>query len=252
MAFGSAAFAMALAAAFAGGAINAVAGGGSFLTYPALLALGLPPVCANATSTLALWPGSAASAWALRGQLRPAVGVAGPLLLVCASGSSLGAWLLLRGGDASFAKAVPWLFALATVLFAAAPWLVGRLRRGGDRLALVPLLAVQFAVATYGGYFGGGQGILMLAAFALCGIGDPLAANALKSLLGWATNGTALLIFAGFGPVQWQAGLPMLLCGIAGGYAGARLSLRVPAAVLRAAVVVLGAAATALLFLRQF
>jgi uncharacterized membrane protein YfcA len=242
------------AAAAGGGALNAVAGGGSFLTFPALLAIGVPPVAANATSTLALWPGTLGSAWGYRSELRKVGGHVARLALVSALGAAAGAGWLLHSGDASFARAVPWLLLAATVLFASAGWLVPRLqaRRSGDDVAppRLKLLLLQVVVAVYGGYFGGGMGILMLAAFALAGIGHVHTANGLKSMLGAIINGVAVAVFAGWGPVQWPWVAVMVPGSLLGGYAGARLARRLPVTWVRWAVVATGLALS-LHFFRQ-
>lgn len=240
------------------GALNAVAGGGSFFTFPALILLGVPPIDANATSTVALWPGSLASALAYRRELQGNPQDLGWLSLVSLAGGSLGAWLLLRTGDTTFARLIPWLLLLATALFAASGPLVPRLRAWRERdLAKPPQPtprvvgpAVQFAIGIYGGYFGGGIGILMLAAFSLAGQTDIHVMNARKSWLGALMNGMAVVTFALAGAVRWPQGLLMTVGAIAGGYGGARLARKVDPRAVRWLVIASGTALTAWFFWR--
>jgi hypothetical protein len=240
--------------ALCGGALNAVAGGGSFFTFPVLILLGVPPIVANATSTVALWPGGVASAVAYRRELgRRRAGLIA-LSLASLAGGGLGAWLLLWSGDVTFARLVPWLLLTATVLFAASGPLVARLR-AADRPALPPnrwILGaiVQLAIAVYGGYFGGGMGILMLAAFALSGMPDVHEANARKSWLGALINGVAVVTFIAAGKVRWAEALIMVVGAIMGGYGGAALARRIDPAPVRRFVVGAGLVLTVVFFLR--
>lgn len=229
-------------ASLVGGALNSVAGGGSFFTWPALVGAGIGKVAANATSTVALWPGSVGSALGFRSALRSQKQLLWPLGLASALGGGLGAWLLLHTSEAQFAQLVPWLLGLATALFAASPRLVPWLRsRAGGRLASVPvLIAVQLVISIYGGYFGGGMGIVMLAAFALLGITDLATANGLKAVLGSLINGVAVAEFAVSGRVEWSLALLMATAAAAGGYGGARVAQKVPAAWIRGLVLTTG------------
>ncbi len=242
-----------LAAALCGGALNSVAGGGSFFTFPVLLWAGLGPVAANVTSAVALWPGSVASTWAYRRELRKESKGLWALSLASLVGGGLGAAFLLRTSDATFAKLIPWLLLGATVLFAASNRLVPRLQRLiGPRApwpGWLPLL--QGLIALYGGYFGGGMGILMLAAYALCGMTDLHAMNARKSLQGAVTNGIAIIAFVAAGKVNWQAGLLMTSGAIAGGWGGAVLARRVDGRRVRPLVVAVGALLTLWFFWRS-
>ncbi len=230
--------------------MNAVAGGGSFVTFPTLVWLGLPAVDANATNTVALWPGTLGSSWGFRGVLGqerarlPWLGVASLV------GGGLGGWLLLRTNDSTFLLLVPWLLAIATLLFAVSPWLVPRLRSwSGGRLDKPLWLAgLQLGIAVYGGYFGGGMGILMLAGFALAGIRDIHAANGLKSILGSLINGVAIILFAASGAVHWLPAMTMVVGSVVGGYAGARWSRRVDPRWVRWAVVAMGTITSAVFF----
>lgn len=241
--------ALLLLAAMAAGALNAVAGGGSFFTFPALLFAGVPAVPANATSTVSLWPASLASAAAFREDLaheRRALRTLGAVSLL---GGLAGALLLLVTPERAFEGLVPWLLLVATLVFAVGPWLTARLRARALHLPLAGMALVQLVVATYGGYFGGGMGILMLAAFAAMGMDDLNAMNGLKAILGVLINGVAVAAFVLAGIVAWQHALPMLAAGIVGGYAGARMSRKVPKQAVRAFVVLVGAALTTYFFL---
>jgi len=233
-------------AALCGGALNAIAGGGTFITFPTLLALGVPPVVANATSTVALAPGGLGAAWGYRGHLRQVRHLLPALCGASVLGGAAGAWLLVSSGDDSFARLVPWLIGAATLLFAFAPRLVAwaRAARPSTPRVGVAMVATQLAIAVYGGYFGGGMGILMIAAFALAGIADLHAANGVKSLQVIAVNGAAIAVFAGAGPVHLQAAPVMTASALAGGYLGARIARRTPLPWLRWAIAAAGAALT--------
>ena len=237
-----------LLAGLAAGAMNALAGGGTFFSFPALLAAGLPPVTANATNAVALWPASIAGAWAARGTLRPLGRYLLPLLAAGLAGGLGGGLLLLAGGDETFRVLIPWLLLAATALFAASPWLSRWLaaRRGatGEAPPHAPLsLAAHGLVSVYGGYFGAGMGILQLAAFAI--EGHPLArANALKNLVSALIYSVASLTFIVAGRVSWGE-LAVLLAGATlGGYAGGALGQRLPASGLRALVLAVGGGMT--------
>ncbi len=233
-------------ASFGAAAINSVAGGGSFLTFPALLWAGMTPIAANATSTVALWPGSLSSAWGYRGELAEVKRWLLPLGVVSAVGGWVGARLLLATSDQAFANLIPLLLGTATLLLALQGQLMPWLQRlaGGRSSSGAALLAVQAAIAVYGGYFGGGMGILMLAAFALLGLRNLHVANGLKSLLGAGINGVAVVVFAASGQVAWRLALPMVVTSMAGGYLGARLARQVRPALVRQLLVVTGALLT--------
>ncbi len=225
------------AVALGSGALNAVAGGGSFLLFPAMLAAGVAPVDANVATTLALWPASVSSTLAYRRELRtdPSLGVR--LGLVSVAGGLAGARLLLATPEAYFVRLVPFMLLGATVLFTAGPALTRRLgtsSRSAPRLA--GALVFQAFVAAYGGYFGGGMGILMLASFALVGIESIHAANALKSLLGVLINGAASVAFLQSGRGELQTTLPVVVAAVMGGYAAAARARRVDAGRVRRGV----------------
>lgn len=217
------------AAGFAAGALNAVAGGGTFLTLPALIFTGLPPVVANATATLAVLPGYAGSALAFRKDMRAegALGL-GPILSIAALGGGVGALLLIATPGDAFLWVVPWLLLLATVLFAAGPALTRFMNRRGSRgFGPVASGAAIFAVSVYGGYFNGGLGIMLLATFGLLGFTSLNAMNGLKNGLSALLSLVSAGAFALAGIIAWEEAALMAVCATAGGYAGARLSRKI-------------------------
>jgi uncharacterized membrane protein YfcA len=248
-----------LVASALAGAANAIAGGGTLLVFPALLALGVPPVAANATCTVALWPGNLGSMWGYRRELSGAGAWAARLALPAALGGLLGAGLLLAGGDAWFARLVPFLVLGATCLFLAQRPLVRLAARRRPQAAvaggaLPPFTAravwVHFLVGVYGGYFGAGAGILMLAALGLLGFANIHQMNGLKNWTALCCNGVAIAAFALTGTVRWPLAAVMAVGSTAGGYAAAGLARRAPQGAVRAAVAVVGFASTAWLLLR--
>ncbi len=248
--------ALALAAAAAAGAVNAIAGGGTLLTFPAIVALGVTPLVANATSTVALWPGSLSSMWGYRDQLTGArawvIGFAAPSLV----GGSLGAWLLLHTPPTEFERIVPFLVLGATLLFLVQGPLLRRLRAGRslESEAAGPrgtFLAAQFLVAVYGGYFGAGIGILMLAVLGFMGLTNIHRMNGLKNWGALCINAVAVVMFAAGGIVDWPVALTMAVGGIVGGYAGSRAAQRVGQQLVRHAIVAVGLAAFVWLLVRR-
>ncbi len=257
------------AAAFAAGVMNSIAGGGTLLTFPALMAVLTPlyadtaGAVANATSTVALLPGSLAGTWGYRKEFAAARGFAVRLLPPSLVGGVVGA-LLLASFPQKFDALVPWLILTAAVLFLLQQPLgrfLARRREGaaggkggappGAVLDLAPLRRVrrrqvavlvgfQFLVAVYGGYFGAGIGILMLTALGLMGLQNIHQANAVKTLLASAINGVSVVIFVGYGLVNWPFAGGMAVAAIAGGYAGARVARRLPAVYARWAVIAIG------------
>jgi uncharacterized protein len=213
-------------AAVLGGAINSVAGGGSFVTFPALLFAGIPAVPANATSTIALWPGTVASVLAYRRELRDVRRELLPMGVASLAGGLGGSVLLLRTSDRTFVLLIPWLLLFATVIFSFGGPVAKRLSHGA-RAPLAPATAAQLLVSVYGGYFGGGAGIMMLAILSVLGMADIHRMNALKALLGALINGVAVVAFVVAGAVAWTPGVVMIAGGITGGYAGAAIARRV-------------------------
>ena len=229
---------LALAAAFFGGALNAVAGGGSFLTLPALLAVGVPPVAANATGTLALLPGYLASCLGYRRELRQLAGhySLGRILLVSLIGGAVGALLLMATSNTLFRALVPWLLLLATLLFVAAPTLLRR----ADALPAGWLLPGLLLVALYGGYFNGGLGIMLMALFALVGMRSLQQANALKNLVSTLLTLVAVLVYGVGGAIDWGYAAPMMVAATLGGYAGAGWGRYLPDHLLRRGIISTG------------
>jgi uncharacterized membrane protein YfcA len=258
--------ALALAAVFLaallGGGINAIAGGGTLLTFPALVGLGVPALAANATSTVALWPGALGSMWGYRGELQGARAWVVRLTLPSIAGGALGAWLLLRTPPDRFARIVPFLVLGATLLFLAQGPLMRRLReRGGavtpaaepegdPQVAPWMFVAGQFAIGVYGGYFGAGIGILMLAGLGLMGFANIHRMNGLKNWGAVCMNVVAAGIFAFSGIVNWPVALAMAAGGLLGGYAGSRMAQRVGQQRVRHAIVAIGLASFLFLLLR--
>ncbi len=237
-----------------GGALNSIAGGGSFLVFPTLLFTGMAPIQANATNTVAMWVGTLASVGAYRDRLpggRRTLWLVGLSML----GGVLGAVLLLGTPQATFMRLVPYLLLLATLLFTFGGRLTAWLRR--DRPArsfpatgIFPL-SLQVLIAIYGGFFGGGMGILMLAMLALLGMEDIHEMNALKVLLAVCINGVAVLCFVAAGVVEWpQAGV-LTVGALLGGYAGPILARKQSPKVIRALVSVIGFSLTLYFFLHH-
>jgi uncharacterized protein len=241
------------------GFVNAIAGGGTLLTFPALVAAGLSPLHANATSTVALLPGALSSMWGYRDELTGARRWAALFAIPSLVGGTLGAVLLLHTPSDAFDRIVPWLVLGATALFLAQRPLLRLVRGtrphpGDDLLSTRPpsmgLLAGQFLVGIYGGYFGAGIGILMLAALGLMGFTNIHRMNGLKNWGGFCMNLVAALSFAVSGIVRWPVALGMALGSVAGGYIGARVALRVPQNVVRGAVAAVGVLSGVWLLLR--
>lgn len=240
-----------IGAALLAGALNAVAGGGSFFTVPSLIVLGVSPVVANATSTVALWPGSLASAWGYRREVAAERKTALAFSLVGALGGLAGALLLVWTPADVFLRLLPFLLLAATLFFTFGPRIRQALgAHGGEAGTRGPALALQAAISVYGGYFGGGMGLMMLAAFALMGMTDIHRMNGLKSLLGALINGVAVGTFIVAGVVDWPVALPMVVGAIAGGYLGATLARRTPAVYVRRFVIAVGWAMTLWFFVR--
>lgn len=239
-----------LTAAFLAGAMNAVAGGGSFLTLPALIYAGVPPVAANATGTVALLPGYASGVYGYRHDLEP-VGEVGLVTLSAVSliGGLAGAALLLVTPDAVFRGIVPWLLLAATALFAFGGPLAARLRSVGLH-GTGALLATLFVVSVYGGYFNGGLGILLLAQLSLFGMTNLNAMNGLKNLFSAVLTAIAVVAYAAGGAVDWPKAALMVVAAVAGGYAGARVGRRIPPKALRGGIIAVGLTMSALFFLK--
>jgi uncharacterized protein len=249
-------------AAAVGGALNAVAGGGSFLTLPALIVAGVPPVVANATSTLALWPASLSSTVAYRRELRSSRQWLVVLGATSVFGGLAGALLLVRTSDDAFLRLLPWLMLIAASTFTFGhklrpsrpagaapphPFEHGAVWRPG----LLGVVLAQLLIATYGGYFGGGMGIMMLATMALAGMTNIHEMNGLKSFLGVSINGLALATFVVNGAIAWRYGLAMAVGATLGGYSTAAFARRIDSRYVRAFVIVVGWVMTAYFFWRR-
>jgi uncharacterized membrane protein YfcA len=234
------------------GAMNALAGGGSFVTLPTLLAAGVPSVQANASSTVALWPGGAASAWTYYAGTPPLCGV--PLqamLMATLAGGLVGSVLLLWTSSSAFNAVLPWLMLMATMALAFGRQVGARLQgRIPARAALV--LTGQFGLGIYGGYFGGAVGLMMMAVWCLLGEGDVKALNGPRTLLVTATNTVAVLTFMLAGAVRWPQTLAMLAGGLVGGVFGARLGRIVPAGATRTMTLCFTLSITVLFFVRAY
>lgn len=244
-----------------GGAANSIAGGGTLLTFPALLGLGVPAVSANATSTVALWPGSFSSMWGYRKELRGAERWAVRLAIPSVLGGVTGAWLLLVTTEERFRQIVPWLVFGATLLFSLQrPFLKWLARRKpapvpDERLEPIDptpgMLLSQFAVGAYGGYFGAGAGILMLAVFGMMGFKNIHQMNGLKNFNGLCFNGVAAITFAAAGLVNWPIAIAMAIGASLGGYIMSTLAQKVPQSLVRGAVTFIGVASAVWLFVTR-
>jgi uncharacterized membrane protein YfcA len=249
--------ALALTAVLAG-AINSVAGGGSFLTFPALMFCGVTPIRANATNTVAVWFGSLASVGAYRRQLGGQGRALVTLLTTSLIGGLLGALLLLDTPDATFKQLLPWLMLTATLIFIFGKYLTSWLRRQihldiTEPRHVGPFIAgcaLQLVIAVYGGFFGGGIGILMLALLTLLGYEEIHAMNALKTVLATAVNGIAVVTFIVARIVDWPQALVMIAGSIIGGYGGAVIAQKVDGEVIRRLVMAVGFGMTAYFFVR--
>jgi uncharacterized protein len=269
-------------AAILGGTLNSVAGGGSFFAFPALLFTGVPPVQANATNTVALWPGSVASMGAYRRELtaqKP-----GFIILLIGSsliGSILGAQLLLGTSQATFVQLLPYLMLMATLLFTFSPYITQKLRAmraskaaaieaaaategkeiaekavsektAPSRTQWIGMAVAQLIISIYGGYFGGGIGILMLATLAMMGMENIHEMNGVKTLLTAFINGAAMITFIIRGAVFWPEAILMVIGAIIGGYGGAYYARKIEQKWIRIFVMCVGFALTVYFFVRPF
>jgi uncharacterized protein len=241
-----------LGAGLLAGTMNALAGGGTFVTLPALITIGVPSVQANASSTVGLFPGTAASAWAYRDGLGPIGAVSlRPLLLVTVVGGAIGALLLLRTPSATFDFLLPWLLMIATLTLAFGRQWGEWLRRRGH-IRPIAVLTIQLGLGIYGGYFGGAVGIMMMAVWGLLDNRDIKSLNAPRTLLVTAANAMAVLIFIAAHAVRWNETLVLLVAATVGGYCGAQVGRRAPSPVVRAGTIVMAACITLLFFARAY
>jgi uncharacterized membrane protein YfcA len=248
-------------AALLGGAINSVAGGGSFITFPALLQFGLLPIQANATSSVALWPGQVASIAGYREDLKKNLRMVLPVMAVAAIGGLAGSLTLLHGSQRSFLRLVPYLFLLGSVSFG----LSGPIRRRMLRrmlestdhperrrhVAMLPLLGTLLAVTYYIGYFGAGAGLLTMSALSLCGVERIAEVNALKTVITTTANAVACTTFILGGAVEWRYCWMMMIACAVGGYTGARNARPIGDRILRPVIVTLGIGLAVWFFLHK-
>lgn len=246
-----------VAASFCAGVLNAMAGGGSFLSFPAMLGIGVAPIQANATNTVALWPGQLTSMFALRSDLRR--DLLPSILLVSLVGGTAGAFVLLHTGQAAFLHLIPWLLLTGALLFWASPSVSHWLRsRGGassartsPRLSPVIVFFALLPICFYIGYFGAGSGFLIMTVLALLGLEDVHQLNALKVVAACVANLCAIITFIASGFVLWHFCLISMLFA-ATGWVGARYARRANPAIMRTVVVVTGLVIAAYFFYRQY
>ena len=252
---------LAFLAASVAGVINSVAGGGTLVSFPTLVWLGIPSINANATNTLALWPGSLGSMWGYRRELEGTDARVWWLVVPSLAGGLLGAVLLYRTPTAVFDRLIPWLILFATVLFMAQEPLQRRFNPRPDETPgggsgdgtfhwLTWTMIFQFLVGVYGGYFGAGMGILMLAALSIMGHTDIHQMNGVKNLLAVCINGIAAIYFAFSGLVLWQDSVIMAVGAIVGGIGGAGLARRIGRQAVRHIVIAVGFAMALSMMLR--
>ncbi|WP_348765570.1 sulfite exporter TauE/SafE family protein [uncultured Salinisphaera sp.] len=236
-------------AALAAGAINALAGGGSFITLPALLFHGLPPTVANATSATAVLPGYATTLFRFRRDVAPPAALSLPAMVaIAAAGGISGASLLLLTGDRAFAAIVPWLMGVATLIFAAAPWLKQRM---AEREASTPVATIALYLAcTYGGYFNGGVGIIVIALLGLLGQTRLLTSVAMKAVMSATLTTISVSVYAAFGLIDWPLAALMAGGAMLGGWIGAAFGYHIAPRWHRIGIVAIGSIMTVLMFMR--
>ena len=246
-----------LIAALLAGAVNSIAGGGTLLSFPALLWIGRNPIMANATNAVALWPGSLAAMLGFRNELAKVQRWLLLLTLPSLAGGIIGAVLLLHTSTVTFTRLVPFLILGATLLLATQELITSRLGLLGKAEGkpavgwIVLVFTFQFLVGLYGGYFGAGMGILMLAALGLIGLTDLHQMNGLKNLLAICINGVAAIYFAASGAVIWVDAIEMAAAAIVGGFLGARMARKLGRVFVRRAVVVIGLSMSVALFFKR-
>jgi len=245
------------AAALVAGVINSMAGGGTLISFPTMVWLGRPPIMANATNAVALWPGSLSAMFGYRDDMRRVRRWLYLLTIPSVAGGALGAILLLHTTEKTFSRLVPFLILGATLLLAAQELisrklnLIAKAHENPTAGWVVFVFTFQLLVGLYGGYFGAGMGILMLAALGFIGLTDLHEMNGLKNLLAVGINGVAAIYFAISGAVLWKDTVVMALAAIAGGFAGAKLAKRLGRRFVRGAVVFIGLTMTVALFLKN-
>jgi uncharacterized protein len=244
-------------AALVAGAINAVAGGGSFVTFPTLMFIGVPAKFANATNTVALWPGQVASIGAYRRQFEKLqLRMLLPLVVTCVVGGIIGAWVLLVTPTTVFVWLVPWLILSATIIFAMSGrvtrWVRSRTASGvHQEFSTTRGVLFQLVIAIYIGYFGAGAGILILAMLALLGMDEIHSMNALKALLTTISNGVAMLMFMFSHAVYWPHAILMIVASMLGGYFGAHYAQKTKPEHVRMIVIGIGLVLSVYYFAKQ-
>jgi uncharacterized membrane protein YfcA len=240
-----------------GGALNSVVGGATFIIFPALLFAGVPAVSANATSSLVVWPAGLASVAAYREDIT----LSRRLLLVLGAaslaGGAVGAGLLLHTPSVAFVQLIPWLLLFASTLFSLGGIISAKLRTGGPSVhgsgqAVTAVAAAQFVISIYGGYFGAGMGILMLAAYAIGGMGNIHAMNGVRSALGLLINGVAIAWFIVARAVVWRPALVMAIGATLTGYSGAAIARRVDPKKVKRLVMAVAWGMTVYFFLKTY
>jgi uncharacterized membrane protein YfcA len=244
-------------AAALGGALNSVVGGATFVIFPALVFAGVPPISANATSCVVVWPAALASVFAYRNDIKLQRSLLGALTLASLLGGGLGAWLLLRTPGDAFARLVPWLLLFATLLFTFGGALSKRfISETPDSYrsvkALAGVTAAQLVISIYGGYFGAGMGILMLAAYVLANFGNINTMNGVRSLLGLAINGVAIAWFIIRGAITWKPAIVMVVGATITGYTGAAIARRVSPVTVKRLVMAVAWGMTIYFFIKTY
>ncbi len=229
--------------------MNSVAGGGSFVSFPALVFAGVPAISANATNNAAMWVGTIGSVRGYKEEIAEHRALLLSVVIVSIVGSLIGATLLLVTPPRLFERLIPWLLLFATTIFIMSPWLArGKADRAPRHAPWQVVL--QFFVAMYGGYFGAGMGIVMLAVLAFSGLPNLNAQNAVKNVLTMTINGVALIPFLIARIIDWRFAIPMAAIALLGGYFGARFFRRMPQAFSRAVVIAIGVTMTVVFFVR--
>ncbi|OWV72898.1 hypothetical protein ATY76_08880 [Rhizobium sp. R339] len=234
------------------GSMNALAGGGSFVSLPALISVGVPSVAANATSTLALFPGGLASSWVYRDGVKSVCGVnVVPIAIVTVLGGVAGSVLLLLTPSRIFDGILPWLLLVATLMLAAGPRLSTKLRTQ-VRPNILAFATVQFLLGLYGGYFGGAVGLMMLAAWSVLGGGEIKSLNPTRMVMVTAANAVAVVVFILAGAIVWQQCISMTLGAIIGGWIGAHVGRRLPSSIVRMLTLGVALLTTVVFFSRAY
>ena len=241
-----------------GGALNSVVGGGTFVVFPALLIGGIPAVSANATATLVLWPGGITSALAYRNDIRLPRALLLALSVASLVGGGIGGWLLVHTPGAAFVRLVPWLLLFATVLLTFGArinaWLQPKRARekSGGRRAIFGIAAIQFVISIYGGYFGAGMGILMLAALALMNLGNIHVMNGVRSILAVLINSVALVLFILAHAIAWRPAIVMMIGATLAGYSGAAIARRIDPKLVKRFVLIVAWGMTVYFFAKTY